>query len=104
MPFNIPARYQVLSQLGTSGTGIVYKVQDLETGEIVALKVLKPGIASEQDMQEHLRKRFVWPARSPIRMSARIHEFNRSHGTACLSMEFVEGRNSLIPDTSRGPP
>src|ERR1700683_1913420 len=52
----ITARYKILSQIGTGGTGIVYKVRDLETGEIVALKVLRPGIASEEEMQEHLRK------------------------------------------------
>src|SRR4029077_2808318 len=54
-PANIPTRYEVLSQLGTGGMGIVYKVRDLETGEIVALKILKPGIASDQTMQVSLR-------------------------------------------------
>src|SRR6202035_251323 len=42
---HIPPRYEVLSQIGSGGTGIVYKVRDLETGEIIALKILKPEIA-----------------------------------------------------------
>ena len=53
---HLPARYEVLCQIGTGGTGIVYKVRDLETGEIVALKILKPELASDPDVQENLKR------------------------------------------------
>jgi len=95
VPTSIPARYKVLSQLGTGGTGIVYKVRDLETGEIVALKVLRPGIASDQEMQQNLRKEMCLARKVTHKNVCRIHEFNRLNGAACLSMEFVEGENLL---------
>jgi hypothetical protein len=56
---HIPARYEALSRLGTGGTGMVYKVRDLETGEIVALKIIKPEIASDPDV--HAKKRLPYP-------------------------------------------
>ncbi|HEY4739623.1 MAG TPA: protein kinase [Candidatus Acidoferrales bacterium] len=92
---SIPARYKILSQIGTGGTGIVYKVRDLETGEIVALKVLRPGIASEEEMQQSLRKEMCLARKVTHKNVCRIHEFNRLNGMACLSMEFVEGENLL---------
>jgi serine/threonine protein kinase/cell division protein FtsN len=95
VPTSIPARYKILSQLGTGGTGIVYKVRDLETGEIVALKVLRPGIASDQEMQQNLRKEMCLARKVTHKNVCRIHEFNRLNGAACLSMEFVEGENML---------
>lgn len=95
VPSSIPARYEILTQVGIGGTGIVYKVRDLETGEIVALKVLKPGIASDQEMQQNLRKEVCLARKVTHKNVCRIHEFNRSNGTACLSMEFVEGENLL---------
>ena len=95
VPSSIPARYEILTQVGTGGTGIVYKVRDVETGEIVALKVLKPGIASDQEEQENLRKEVCLARKVTHKNVCRIHEFNRSNGTACLSMEFVEGENLL---------
>jgi cell division septation protein DedD len=92
---NIPSRYEVLSHLGTGGMGIVYKVRDLETGEIVALKILKPGIASDKAMQVSLRNEVCLARKVTHKNVCRIHEFNRSNGTACISMELVEGESLL---------
>ncbi len=88
-----PARYEVLSQIGTGGTGIVYKVRDLETGEIVALKILKPEIASDPDVQENLKRELCLARKITHKNVCRIHEFSRSNGMAYTSMEFVEGES-----------
>jgi serine/threonine protein kinase/class 3 adenylate cyclase len=91
----IPPRYEVLSQIGTGGTGIVYKVRDLETSEIVALKVLKPEIASDPDVQENFKRELCLARKITHKNVCRIHEFNRVNGTAYTSMEFVEGESLL---------
>jgi len=92
-PENIPARYEVLSHIGTGGMGMVYKVRDLQTNEIVALKVLKPSMASDPGMQENLRKEVCLARKVTHKNVCRIYEFNRSNGTACISMEFIEGES-----------
>src|ERR1700681_2363907 len=89
----VPARYELLSQVGTGGMGIVYKVRDRETGEIVALKMLKPGIAFDQSMQENLRREVCLARKVTHKNICRIHEFNRSNGAAFISMEFVTGES-----------
>src|ERR1700738_2413803 len=55
-PSSIPSRFSVLSQVGTGGMGVVYKVRDLETDEIVALKILKPEIATDPEVQENFKR------------------------------------------------
>jgi len=92
---HIPPRYEVLSQIGTGGTGIVYKVRDLETSEIVALKVLKPEIASDPDVQENFKREMCLARKITHKNVCRIHEFNRLNGTAYTSMELVEGESLL---------
>ena len=89
----IPGRYEILCEIGSGGTGIVYKVQDLETDEVIALKVLKPEIASDQTMRENLRQEVCLARKVTHRNVCRIHEFNRSNSSACISMEFVEGES-----------
>jgi serine/threonine protein kinase/class 3 adenylate cyclase len=92
-PANIPSRYDALSQVGAGGMGIVYKVRDKETGEIVALKILKPGIASDAVMQENLKREVCLARKVTHKNVCRIHEFNRSNGAVCISMEFIEGES-----------
>ena len=77
------------------GTGMVYKVRDLETQEIVALKILKPGIAADPAMQENLRREVRLARKVTHKRVCRIHEFSRSNGAAYISMEFVEGETLL---------
>jgi serine/threonine protein kinase/class 3 adenylate cyclase len=92
---HIPPRYEVLSQIGTGGTGIVYKVRDLETSEIVALKILKPEIASDPRVQENFKRELCLARKITHKNVCRIHEFSRLNGTAYTSMEFVEGESLL---------
>src|SRR6202166_232175 len=92
---HIPPRYEVLSQIGSGGTGIVYKVRDQETSEIVALKILKPEIASDPDVQENFKRELCLARKITHKNVCRIHEFSRSNGMAYTSMEFVEGESLL---------
>ena len=94
-PACVPARYEVLSRVGTGGMGIVYKVRDLDAREVIALKILKPEAASNEAMQENLRREVYLARKVTHKNVCRIHEFNRSKGTAYISMEFIEGESLL---------
>jgi class 3 adenylate cyclase/cell division protein FtsN len=94
-PACVPARYEVLSRVGTGGMGIVYKVRDLDAREVIALKILKPEAASNEAMQENLRREVFLARKVTHKNVCRIHEFNRSKGTAYISMEFIEGESLL---------
>lgn len=94
-PASVPSRYEVLSQVGAGGTGVVYKVRDLETDEIVALKILKPEIASDPAVQENFKRELCLSRKITHKNVCRIHDFSRLNGTAYASMEFVEGESLL---------
>ncbi len=41
-------RYEIIEELGTGGMGKVYRVEDKKLNEEVALKIIKPEIASDK--------------------------------------------------------
>jgi len=85
-------RYEILGEAGRGGMGIVYKARDRETGEVVALKVLKREIAAETTLVERFKNELRLARKITHKNVCRIHEFNRaSDGTAYISMEYVEG-------------
>jgi class 3 adenylate cyclase/cell division septation protein DedD len=94
-PSTVPSRYQILSQVGTGGTGVVYKVRDLETDETIALKILKPEIAADPSVQENFKRELCLSRKITHKNVCRIHDFNRSNGMAYASMEFIEGESLL---------
>ena len=84
-------RYEILAEAGHGSMGNVYKARDRETGEIVALKLLKPEIASDQTMMERFKNELLFARKITHKNVCRVHEFNRIDGIAYTSMEFVEG-------------
>jgi serine/threonine protein kinase len=86
-------RYDVLRDAGQGSMGNVFKARDRETGEIVALKLLKPEIASDQAMMDRFKNELLFARKITHKNVCRVHDFNRIGGVAYTSMEFVEGES-----------
>jgi serine/threonine protein kinase len=86
-------RYDILSEAGHGSMGNVYKARDRETGETVALKLLKPEIASDQAMIDRFKNELLFARKITHKNVCRVYEFNRIGGIAYTSMEFVEGES-----------
>jgi serine/threonine protein kinase len=86
-------RYDILAEAGHGSMGNVYKARDRETGETVALKLLKPEIASDQAMMDRFKNELLFARKITHKNVCRVHEFNRVAGVAYTSMEFVEGES-----------
>jgi hypothetical protein len=86
-------RYELLAEAGRGSMGNVYKARDRETGETVALKLLKPEIASDQAMMDRFKNELLFARKITHKNICRVHEFNRIAGVAFTSMEFVEGES-----------
>jgi serine/threonine protein kinase len=89
----LSARYDILAEAGHGSMGNVYKARDRETGEIVALKLLKPEIASDQTMMERFKNELLFARKITHKNVCRMYDFNRIDGIAYTSMEFVEGES-----------
>ncbi|HTV59170.1 MAG TPA: protein kinase [Verrucomicrobiae bacterium] len=86
-------RYDILAEAGHGSMGNVYKARDRETGEIVALKLLKPEIASDQAMMDRFKNELLFARKITHKNVCRVYDFNRIAGVAYTSMEFVNGES-----------
>jgi hypothetical protein len=86
-------RYDILGEAGHGSMGNVYKARDRETGEIVALKLLKPEIASDQTMIERFKNELLFARKITHKNVCRMYDFNRIDRIAYTSMEFVAGES-----------
>jgi len=101
----LPARYQNLGELGRGGMGIVYKARDRETGEVLAVKVLKPEVAANTQIIERFKNELRLAHQITHRNVARLYEFHRVADAMHLSMEYVEGESlrSLLDRSGKLP-
>ncbi|HWP36662.1 MAG TPA: response regulator [Gemmatimonadales bacterium] len=84
-------RYEILAVVGEGGMGTVYRVKDLELGEEVAIKTLRPEFVSNATLLERFKSEIRLARRITHRNVVRTHDFGDWRGVYYLSMEFVEG-------------
>jgi serine/threonine protein kinase/Tfp pilus assembly protein PilF len=86
-------RYQIIEELGKGGMGRVYKVYDTEVREKLALKLLKPEIATDADTIERFRNELRLARTVSHRNVCRMHDLGREEatGTYFITMEYVPG-------------
>jgi serine/threonine-protein kinase len=86
-------RYQIIEELGKGGMGKVYKVLDKETNEKVALKLIKPEIASDEKTIERFRNELTTARKISQKNICRMYDLNKEEGNYYITMEFVPGED-----------
>ncbi len=87
------SRYEIIEELGKGGMGKVYRVFDKDIKEVVALKLLKPEIASDQETIERFRNELKYARNIGHRNVCRMYDLGRAEGTHYITMEYVAGED-----------
>ena len=88
----IDGRYRILSHLADGGMASVYVALDARLDRDVALKIMRPGLATDAVFVERFRSE----ARSAARLShpnvVAVYDQGEDDGDVFLAMELVEGK------------
>jgi len=89
----LEGRYQVLSELGRGGMGIVYQAYDKQLKEQVAIKLLSPLLSTDTEALERLTREVSMARRVTHPNVIRIHDIGEVNGLHYVSMEYFGGTN-----------
>jgi len=99
----LAGRYQIIEELGKGGMGKVYRVLDKKLNEEVALKLIKPEIASDRETIERFSNELKLARRVSHRNVGRMYELMEAEGMHFITMEYVPGQDlrGLIRQTGQ---
>ncbi|MGB2908709.1 MAG: protein kinase [Candidatus Aminicenantaceae bacterium] len=92
-------RYEIIERLGIGGMGWVYKAFDMEVNEKVALKLIRPEIASNTQTIKRFQNEIKMARRIAHRNVCRMYDLGKDGNTRFITMEYVSGedlKNSLV--------
>ena len=94
--------YEVISQLGEGGMGVVFRARDTKLLRDVALKVLPDHFADDPDRLSRLQREAQLLASMNHPNIAQIYGLEQIGNTGCIVMELVEGE-TLADKLKNGP-
>jgi serine/threonine protein kinase len=96
-------RYQIIEELGKGGMGKLYRALDLKLHEEVALKVIKPEIASDRETIERFSNELKLARRISHKNVGRMYELMEDEGAHYITMEYIAGQDlkGLIRQSGR---
>ena len=87
------SRYEVIEEVGKGGMGRVYKALDKEINEEVALKLLKPEIASDESTIERFRNELKFSRKIAHKNVCKMYHLAKDEETPYITMEYVSGED-----------
>ena len=86
-------RYQILEELGKGGMGAVYKALDTQIKEEVAIKLIRPEVASNEETLERFSNELKLARKISHKNVCRMYHLEREGDTPYISMEYLEGQD-----------
>jgi tetratricopeptide (TPR) repeat protein/tRNA A-37 threonylcarbamoyl transferase component Bud32 len=96
-------RYEIIEELGKGGMGNVYRVEDTKTKEEIALKLIKPEIASDKNTIDRFRNELTTARKIRHLNVCGMFDLGEHEGTHFITMEYVSGQDlkGLIRQTGQ---
>ena len=96
-------RYLIVQMLGEGGMGTVYKAKDLELDRLVALKVIRPELASDESILQRFKQELILARKVTQKNVIRIFDLGEAGGLKFITMEFIEGKDlaSILKEKGR---
>ena len=86
-------RFEILALLGEGGMGAVYKAKDREVERTVALKLIRPEMASNPAILARFKQELLTAHQVTHKNVIRIYDLSEADGVKFITMEFVEGED-----------
>ena len=86
-------RYEIIEELGAGGMGRVYRAFDTRIKEEVALKLLRPEVASRPKTVERFRNEIRLARKIVHKNVCRMFDMGEERSTHFITMEYVAGED-----------
>lgn len=86
-------RYEILSILGQGGMGAVYKARDCELDRMIALKVIRPELATDPAILQRFKQELILARNITHKNVVRIYDLGEAESIRFISMEYVDGED-----------
>jgi len=86
-------RYEIIEELGKGGMGKVYRSFDKQLKEEVALKLIKPEIASDKKTLDRFSNELKIARKIVHKNVGRMYELMENKGVFFITMEYVPGQD-----------
>ncbi len=97
------AGYRVEAVAGRGGMGVVYRATQLALDRTVALKIVAPELAGDEDFRERFKRESRIAASIEHPNVIPVHEAGEADGVLFISMRYVEGTDLRELLALRGP-
>jgi tetratricopeptide (TPR) repeat protein/TolB-like protein len=85
------SRYRIEALLGEGGMGAVYKAYDTELGRTVALKLVRPELATSPQTMQRFKQELLLASKISHKNILRIHDLGDAGGVKFITMALIEG-------------
>lgn len=100
----LDGRYRLLTEIGRGGAGTVWKAELLPLGRLVAVKLLRPGVASSSNVVSRLMREAMTVSKLGHEHIVQVNDVGTDeNGSPYIAMELVEGESLAQLVTRRGP-
>jgi serine/threonine protein kinase/Tfp pilus assembly protein PilF len=86
-------RYEIIEELGKGGMGKVYRVEDTELKQEIALKLIKPEISADKKTIERFRNELKIARNIRHKHVCGMYDLGEKEGAYFITMEYIRGED-----------